>query len=113
MAQKVSVQLIDDIDGTEATQTVSFSLHNRAYEVDLNDAHAAELEDTLDKFIKAARRVGSGSTPRTTRARRSSGGGSNSDSAKVREWAKSQGIEVNERGRLPKSIVDQYEAATA
>lgn len=110
MAQKVSVQLIDDIDGSEATHTVQFALHNRNYEVDLNDKHVAELEKSLDKFIKVARKVGTSGA--RTRSRRSSGG-SNSDSAKVREWAKSQGIEVNERGRIPKAVIEQYEAATA
>lgn len=110
MAQKVIVQLTDDIDGGEATRTVQFGIHGKTYEIDLNDDNAAELDAALEKFIKAGRTV---STGRSTRSRRASSGAAASgvDPAAVRKWAEAQGIEVNPRGRIKKDIVDQYIAA--
>lgn len=108
MAQHVSVLLIDDIDGTEAERTVQFGLDGRDYEIDLSQAHADELEKSLTKFIEKARRVSA--TPargKTTRRATSTG----PDPARVRKWAAMNGIEVNERGRIPKDIVERYEAA--
>lgn len=106
MAQRVTVEMTDDIDGTEAAETIAFRVDGTAYEIDLSKKNAAKLRQDFDRYIEHARR--------TTRGRRP--GRSQRDrhrSSAVREWAKQQGIEVSERGRIPASVVSQYEEAHA
>jgi hypothetical protein len=105
MAQKVQVLLVDDLDGGEADETVSFSLDGVSYEIDLNSNNANKLRDSLTPFVEHARKAGVG------RRRRSRAASSRERSADIRAWAKTHGIEVNERGRIPASVVEQYEAA--
>lgn len=110
MAQKVNIVLVDDLDGTEATETVSFGLDGTTYEIDLNDANAAALREALSGYVGHARKVAGGGR----RTRRSSGGSSASSSSNtkdVREWAKSQGMEVSERGRISADVQQAYDAA--
>jgi hypothetical protein len=109
MAQKVNIVLVDDLDGTEATETVSFGLDGTTYEIDLNDANAASLREALSGYLGHARKVTGGGR----RTRRSSGGSSSSSSntKDVREWAKSQGMEVSERGRISADVQQAYDAA--
>ena len=104
MAQKVQVLLVDDLDGGEADETVSFSLDGVTYEIDLSDTNAKKLRDSLRSYADHARKAG------TTRRRRSPGASSRERSAEIRTWAKSHGKNVNERGRIPQSIVDEFEA---
>jgi hypothetical protein len=106
MAQKVSVLLVDDIDGSEAGETVSFGLDGTRYEIDLNGGHARELREQLGRYVKAARKV-TGSSGRPARVRRASADDKNKE---VRDWAREQGLEVNDRGRVPAHIVAKYEA---
>jgi hypothetical protein len=106
MAQKVSVLLVDDIDGSEAGETVSFGLDGTRYEIDLNGGHARELREQLGRYVKAARKV-TGSSGRPARVRRASADDKNKE---VRDWARDQGLEVNDRGRIPAHIVAKYEA---
>ena len=109
MAQKVNIVLVDDLDGTEATETVSFGLDGTTYEIDLNDANAASLREALSGYVGHARKVTGGGR----RTRRSSGGSSSSSSntKDVREWAKGQGMEVSERGRISADVQQAYDAA--
>jgi hypothetical protein len=108
MAQKVNIVLVDDLDGTEATETVSFGLDGTTYEIDLNDANAASLREALSGYVGHARKVTGGGR----RTRRSSGGSASSSNTKdVREWAKSQGMEVSERGRISADVQQAYDAA--
>ncbi|WP_395110228.1 Lsr2 family protein [Actinomadura sp. SCN-SB] len=105
MAQQVQVLLVDDLDGGEAQETVSFSLDGRAYEIDLSEKNATQLRKTLEPFQSSARRI-RGTARRTTR------GTSNRErSAEIREWARDRGIPVNDRGRIPAHVVEQFEAA--
>lgn len=106
MAQKVSVLLVDDIDGSEAEETISFSLDGARYEIDLNCAHAQELREQLGRYVKAARKV-TGSSGRPARVRRAYADDKNKE---VRDWARDRGLEVNDRGRIPAHIVAKYEA---
>lgn len=103
MAQKTIVRLIDDFDGGQADQTVRFGLHGVSYVIDLSDARAKELEGALAPFVEKARK----DVPK----RRARGLSSRERSAEIRRWAKNNNIEVNERGRIPESVVEQYEAA--
>jgi hypothetical protein len=105
MAQKVQVLLVDDLDHGEADETVSFSLDGVAYEIDLSSGNAQRLRDSLEPFVKGARKAN------ITRRRRSRAASSRERSADIRAWAKAHGIKVNERGRIPQSVVEQYEAA--
>lgn len=106
MAQKVNIVLVDDLDGSEATETVTFGLDGTSYEIDLNDSNAASLRESMSGFIGHARKV-SGGARRS--ARRTSGGTSNTKD--VREWAKSNGYDVSERGRVSADIKAAYDAA--
>ncbi|WP_018657612.1 histone-like nucleoid-structuring protein Lsr2 [Actinomadura flavalba] len=108
MAQRVEVLLVDDIDGGKADETVTFSLDGVAYEIDLNTKNAAQLRADLESFVQAARRA----RPRPGRgARLARTQDTRERSAEIREWAKAQGISVNDRGRIPSTVLEQYESA--
>lgn len=107
MAQRIQTLLIDDIDGGEAADTVRFGLDGTDYEIDLSAAHGEELRSALGQYLEHARRAGG--TAKS--AARSRSGGAVIDTAKVREWAKEQGIEVKDRGRVPAGVVEQYQTA--
>ena len=107
MAQKVNIVLVDDLDGTEATETVTFGLDGSTYEIDLNDANASALREALSGYVGHARK----STGGSRRTRRSAGSASSTNTKDVREWAKSQGMDVSERGRISADIQKAYDAA--
>ena len=107
MAQKIQTLLIDDLDGGEAAGTVRFGLDGAEYEIDLSAAHNDELRKALQQYLAHARRTG-GTARSAARTRR---GSAAVDTAKVREWAKEQGIDVKERGRVPANVVEQYQTA--
>jgi hypothetical protein len=111
MARKVEVKLLDDIDGTEAEETLRFGVDGMSYEIDVNAKHADELRSALAKFVLQARRVGRGQVAAPNRGR--SGAPARNDRAQnqaIREWAKRNGIEMSDRGRIPGNVVAQYEA---
>ncbi len=110
MAQKVQVQLIDDLDGTDADGTVRFGLDGTEYEIDLSAGHAQELRGALARYVGAARRAGGGGRRPARAGRRTPA--SALDPTEVREWAKAQGIEVKDRGRVPAELVARFKAAT-
>ncbi len=107
MAQRIQTLLIDDLDGGEAAGTVRFGLDGTEYEIDLSAAHSDELRKALEQYLAHARRTG-GTARNAARTRR---GGGTVESAKVRDWAKGQGIEVKDRGRVPADVVEQYKTA--
>ncbi|MEU6723340.1 Lsr2 family protein [Nonomuraea wenchangensis] len=109
MAKHIQEILIDDLDGGEANETVSFAIDGSSYEIDLSDLNAKKLRDALSPFVQHARRAGATTTRRRTR------GGSRAmtreKSSEIRQWAKSRGLPVSERGRIASTVVEQYEAA--
>ncbi|HWC36085.1 MAG TPA: Lsr2 family protein [Mycobacteriales bacterium] len=109
MAQRVQVLLVCDLhdDDTEGTETVHFSLAGASYEIDVCADHGAALRDAFAPYIGAARRAGRGGGAPGRRRRVATG----VDPAAVRAWAKSQGLKVNERGRIPADIVERFTAA--
>ncbi|WP_210649949.1 Lsr2 family protein [Nocardioides sp. SYSU D00065] len=111
MAQKVNIVLVDDLDGTEATETVTFGLDGTTYEIDLNDANAAALREALSGYVGHARKVAGGSRRGARRSSGSTSGSSSSNTKDVREWAKEQGMEVSERGRISAEVQQAYDAA--
>lgn len=102
MARKVLVTLTDDLDGNEAAQTVSFAYQGKSYEIDLSDKNVAKLEKALAPFMEAGRKSG---------GRRRSHGGSGIDARAIRAWAAEQGIALSSRGRIPREIIEQYNAS--
>ncbi|KAF4410319.1 MULTISPECIES: Lsr2 family protein [Streptomyces] len=111
MAQKVQVLLVDDLDGGEADETVTFALDGKTYEIDLTTANAEKLRGLLEPYTKSGRRTGGRASASRGKARSGSGGGSNQDTAKIRAWAKENGYEVNDRGRVPATVREAYEKA--
>ena len=110
MAQKIQTLLIDDLDGSAAEGTVRFGLDGTEYEIDLNAGHARELRDALARYVDAARRVSSSARRPPRGGRRAPAGDLNA--VEVRQWAKAQGIEVKDRGRVPADLVVKFKAAT-
>lgn len=109
MAQKVITELIDDLDGSEASQSLTFSLDGVDYAIDLTDENAAALRAGLEKFISAGRRTGGRKQPDRSGAANTAGNGPSSKD--IRAWALSEGLTVSPRGRVQSDIVDQYMAA--
>lgn len=113
MAQEVITKLIDDLDGTEATETVMFGLDSESYEIDLNAKNAAGLRKALDRYLGAARSssaVRASGSGRRTRGK-STRSRAEADPKLVRAWANENGIEISTRGRIPSEILDQYKAS--
>jgi nucleoid-associated protein Lsr2 len=106
MAQKVTVEMTDDLDGSTADVTVAFAVDGTAYEIDLSKRNAAAMRRAFGRYIEHARKAG-----RSKRAARR--GRDRHSSAAVREWAKAQGLKVSERGRIPADVVVEYEKAQA
>jgi Lsr2 len=119
MAQRTVIQLTDDLDGKPIDdgkgETVTFAIDGTDYEIDLGDKNAAGLRDVFAKYVGAARKVSSrsaGSRGRTSTASRSKASANRDyDPSEVREWAKAHGIDVNDRGRVPSSLVLQFQEA--
>ncbi len=111
VAQKVQVLLVDDISGGEADETVTFALDGATYEIDLSTDNADKLRSLLADYVEAGRRTGGRASRGRGRAARPSGG--SADTAKIRSWAKENGYEVNDRGRVPATIREAYEKAHA
>jgi hypothetical protein len=106
MAQKVHITLEDDLDGGDATETVSFGLDGRSYEIDLNDKNAKALRDALARYVGAARRSGGA---RGSAAKRRTNVGTSA--REIRDWARSNGHKVPDRGRIPSDVREAFEAA--
>ena len=104
MAQRVQVILEDDIDGSPADETVRFALNGTSYEIDLSGENAQALRGALGKYIEHARKVSAAS-------RQARGPRKRIDTSAVRAWAKERGMEISERGRIPASVMKEYEAA--
>jgi len=109
MAQRIQTIFVDDLDGSEAAGTVRFGVDGTDYEIDLSAAHAKALGEALEKYIAAGRKVGSSAARRPGRSRRTANSGP--DSAAVRAWAKSRGIKVSDRGRIPTEVIAKFNAA--
>ena len=109
MAQKVQVLLIDDVDGSSADETVTFALDGVTYEIDLTAERATQLRDSFATWVGHARKVGGRST--STAAKPAARRRGSSDAQAIREWAKAQGLEVSERGRISADVREAYDKA--
>jgi Lsr2 len=116
MARKVQVILSDDLDeNLPADETVSFALDGTSYEIDLAEKNAQEMRDAFARYVSAARKVGRGTRSSSGGGRtRGTGGGGRMDreqAGAIRDWARKNGHAVSDRGRIPASVVEAYEAA--
>ena len=112
MAQQVRVDLIDDIDESEATQTVPFTLDGAIYEIDLSDDNAAHLRDAFAPFIAAGRRTGGRKTRSAPpNANGATGTPDRERTRAVRAWARENGWPIADRGRIPTEVVTAYDTA--
>jgi hypothetical protein len=105
MTQKIETLFIDDLDGTEAAGTILFALEGTQYEIDLSASHASDLRTALAPYVHAGRTI-----PAPRRSPRKNPAGS-PDTAGVRNWARTHGIEIKDRGRIPADITARYQAA--
>lgn len=105
MAKRVITTLEDDLDGSDANETITFSIDGTEYEIDLNNAHATELRGALNKYTVVARRTAGRAKP----VRRPSAG--STDTKAVRAWAIENGFPVNSRGRIQADVIERYAAA--
>ncbi|TCC66540.1 Lsr2 family protein [Kribbella pittospori] len=109
MVQRVEIRLTDDLDGSEIPtgkgETVTFALDGRSYEIDLRTRHAAALRAALGPYVEAGRPI------KSRRGRRLSRTTVDADARTVKEWARANGYEVNDRGRVPAHIREAFDAA--
>jgi len=110
MAQKVQVILVDDVDGGEADETVSFALDGISYEIDVSAANAEAIREALATWTDHARKVGGRATGRG-RAAKSRPAAERTDMSDVRAWARDNGYQVSDRGRVSGEVRAAYEAA--
>jgi hypothetical protein len=107
MVRTTITQITDDIDGSKNAETYSFAWQGTEYEVDLSNKNFKAFDKLLQPYIEAGRKV----------SKRASGRGSSSastskrDLSAIREWARAEGIQISDRGRVPKAIIDQYNAS--
>ena len=113
MAREVIEKLVDDLDGGDATETVSFALDGTSFEIDLSKKNATAFRKLFDRYVKAGRR----SSPAGGRRRKAAASTNGSkpkrefDIAQLREWAGANDVTVPARGRIPQAVVDQYKQA--
>jgi|SRR3954463_14442498 hypothetical protein len=110
MASKTLVILEDDLDGGAADETVSFSLDGVSYEIDLSAKNAGKLRDALAAYVGSGRRVGGRAARGRAGAGKAARGGA-VNTSEIRDWARAKGLDVSERGRIPATIIEQYNAA--
>lgn len=109
MAKKTMVQLVDDLSGQAIEdgegRTIRFAFDGAEYEIDLTNSNIEEFSNSLERFVRASRRV-AGRRKSGGTAGRASGG--DNETAAIREWAESQGLKVASRGRISADIVERY-----
>ncbi len=113
MAQKHIVQLIDDLDGGDAAETVSFAIDGANYDIDLTAKNAAKLRDSLATYVGAARRSSRPASRSLAPNGRRGGRPARADREQtqaIREWARKSGHKVGDKGRIPAQVLEAYHA---
>ena len=111
MAQKVQILLTDDLDDGDASETVEFALDGTSYEIDLSEKNAAALRDAMAVYVAAGRKVASGRRGGASTRSKARSHGAGPAASEIREWARANGMEVPERGRVSAEVRKAYEAA--
>lgn len=103
MAKKTHIELVDDIDGSKADETIAFSIDGAHYEIDLSAENAEKIRAEIGEWAEKGTRVA------RKKARRASAPSSSSEeNARIRQWAKDNGYEVGDRGRISAEIRQAY-----
>lgn len=112
MAKQIIHKLVDDLDGGDADETVKFSLDGVQYEIDLSKKNAEKMRAAFDQYVTAGSRIGRGGVVVGGRAARGRGGATadREQNKAIRAWAKREGKDISDRGRIPQEIVDEYHA---
>ncbi|GAA2034791.1 Lsr2 family protein [Catenulispora yoronensis] len=110
MAKRTTVVIHDDLDGSEGAGTVKFGLDGKSYEIDLSEGHEKELRKVLEKYVSAATLV-TGQNAASSGRRKYGTGPARRDTKHIREWLRSQGVEISDRGRIPTEHMNRYNAA--
>jgi hypothetical protein len=105
VAKQTTVILVDDLDGSEATEQVEFAVDGRSYQIDLSAANSAKFREALAPFMSVARRAGG---RRATPAAPSRPASDREQNQAIREWAAAQGMKISERGRIPSNVLEAY-----
>jgi Lsr2 len=113
MGHKVEITLLDDLDSSPAAETVTFALDGVTYEIDLSAKHARELRSGLDKYVEAAQKLTPYRHLGLSGRRRPAVVGNGVSNQAVREWAAVNGLDVAAHGRIPASVLEQYQQHTA
>jgi hypothetical protein len=113
VAQKVTVQLVDDLDGSVAEETVEFGLDGVSYQIDLSTVNAEKIRGTLADFVRHARRTGAARSKRVagTAIKARSAAVDREQNQAIREWARKRGLKVSERGRISAEVLEAYHQA--
>jgi len=108
MAEQIVITSLDDIDGSEAAERVRFALDGASYEIDLSEDNARGLREALTKYVRNARRVGGRKPKPAANGAAQNGSDDRELNRKIREWARQQGWDVSDRGRLSSTVIDAY-----
>ncbi|PZE39748.1 Lsr2 family protein [Curtobacterium sp. MCPF17_031] len=115
MAQKVTVQLVDDLDDSPIAagdgRTVEFAFDGSSYEIDLSNDNVDKFRDAISDYIAAARKTAGRRTGSTGKSPSAAKRGNSEELGKIREWAKENGYEVSSRGRISTQVQEAYAAA--
>ena len=116
MAQQTTVRFIDDLDGSAAAGTFDFAIDGRQYQIDLSDENTDKLHEVLAPYIEHARKAagrsgGRGRTRGHAAMTEAPARSNREETHAIREWARQNGHQVNDRGRIPKSVIEAYKAA--
>jgi hypothetical protein len=118
LAKEVIERLIDDLDGSQATETIRFAIDGKAYEIDLNEKNAQTFRKAFERYTEAGRSMygaASLTAPRRGRSRATDTRAKperDYDIQALRVWADENDITVPKRGRIPGDVVERYKAAT-
>lgn len=112
MARRTQVILVDDIDGGQADETVTFGLDGSSYEIDLSSENAASLREAMASYVGAAHRIGRSGSRAAGQRGRVPATTDREQTQAIRAWARRNGHTVSDRGRIPATIVEAYHAAT-
>jgi hypothetical protein len=111
VAQQVTVQLVDDLDGSVAEETVEFGLDGVSYRIDLSPVNAEKIRGVLGGYVAHARRSGARRRAAVAVARGRSAAVDREQNQAIREWARKRGLKVSERGRISAEVLDAYHQA--
>lgn len=108
MAQKVFVEMVDDLDGSPADETIQFGVDGAEYEIDLSNENASELRSFIAQYVEHGRRVGGRKRAAGVAPRGGTTSVDREQNQAIRTWARKEGYEVSDRGRIPSEVIDAY-----